>query len=111
MECYCPCSHWRGNHSLNPLPHLVQILSAQLKSPDLEETRGYVKVTHQVTLLSALAQILRGLNQLVQILTSHLKLLFSYYIRLSPFHSQVYLSYLLWIQRQSCPPRASKLVS
>lgn len=83
MGCYCPCSHWRGNHSLNPLPHLVQILSAQLKSPDLEETRGYVKATHQVALLSALARILHGLNQLFQIFTSHLKLLFSYYTRLS----------------------------
>lgn len=48
MECYCPCSHWRGNHSLNPLPHLVQILSARLKSSDLVETR---KVSHQVILL------------------------------------------------------------
>lgn len=51
MGCYCPCSHWRGNHFLNPLPHLVQILSARLKSSDLVETRRHMKIRHQVILL------------------------------------------------------------
>lgn len=107
-ECYCLCSHWRGNHSLNRLPHLVQIPSVRLKSPDLEETRGYMQVIHQVIPLTDHgSESLRVLNQLFQTVTSHLKLLFSCKIRSSSLYSQLRdqsLSYLLLFQRQSVFP-------